>query len=510
MNTSFGAPPVLVLRIGDFFHTKIIPTSLQIGYEPLIFDLNPEGIGVQPMIANISLSFNVIGGQGIAKPVEQLQNALSFNYYGNTEVYDDRAVFTEDTSALDKTLVQGVLDGEQPATPNQVDNQQPNDGGTTIGTIITNIPVASGQTGEIGYKDIMDKLYDSTKDYFNTVLNKLESIVLQNNWGVLEMFNSVTQSKTDSNTIKIKNNTTESDLRIYGDPSGFEQKVNDLFQKINSNISANPIILGFQTEYGSSYSGIKLDTLKDNLKTYLKSYQTTFSTNLATISQDLTIYEQDYVQLIKKVQLVSQALDGKLLSGNVPRVYNISGTSDVSTTSEGSPKDTLEELRYDFNKLFITTKNFYDLCFDKSITNDAYFDGDFEAPVTMEFGGLNEMEDKYFYIVISRVLTDDSKLEEFTNAMINGLTDDNQLVRRIKRTIDDVADRYKKEQKNEEKIIKDFKKLDETKAFLDGLDEELYVKGKLRKCNYDTTPNADVQANGEKIKDLYLNPFKFK
>ena len=25
VNTSFGAPPVLILRIGDFYHTKIIP-----------------------------------------------------------------------------------------------------------------------------------------------------------------------------------------------------------------------------------------------------------------------------------------------------------------------------------------------------------------------------------------------------------------------------------------------------------------------------------------------------
>jgi hypothetical protein len=218
VNTSFGAPPVLILRIGDFFHTKIIPGSLQIGYEPLIFDLNPEGIGVQPMIANISLSFNVIGGQGIAKPVEQLQNALSFNYYGNTEVYDDRAVFTEDTSALDKTLVQGVLDGEQPVTPAQVDNQQPNDGGSTIGTIITNIPVASGQTGEIGYKEIMDKLYDGTKDYFTTIVNQLEKVVLINNYGVLMMLNDRRENNPESTDLPTKNGSDDEKVLIYGNP----------------------------------------------------------------------------------------------------------------------------------------------------------------------------------------------------------------------------------------------------------------------------------------------------
>jgi hypothetical protein len=86
INTAFGAPPILVLRIGDFYNTKIVPNNLQISYEPLVFDLNPEGIGVQPMIANISLSFDFIGGSGLAKPIEKLQNALSFNYYANTEI----------------------------------------------------------------------------------------------------------------------------------------------------------------------------------------------------------------------------------------------------------------------------------------------------------------------------------------------------------------------------------------------------------------------------------------
>ena len=75
-NTSFGAPPVCVLRIGDFFNTKIVINSLNINYEPLTFDLNPEGIGVQPMIANIQMSFNFIGGHGLEAPVARLQNTF--------------------------------------------------------------------------------------------------------------------------------------------------------------------------------------------------------------------------------------------------------------------------------------------------------------------------------------------------------------------------------------------------------------------------------------------------
>jgi hypothetical protein len=513
VNTSFGAPPVLVLRIGDFFHTKIIPTGLQIGYEPLMFDLNPEGIGVQPMMANITLSFNVIGGQGIAKPVEQLQNALSFNYYGNTEVYDDRAVFTEDTSALDKTLVDAVLDGEQPATPAQVDNQQPNDGGTTIGTIITNIPVASGQTGEIGYKDIMDKLYDGTKDYFTTIVNQLEKVVLINNYGVLMMLNDRRENNPDSTDLPTKNGGDDEKVLIYGNPSNYEGAVNSLFDLNYEGVNDeyNPIIAEFITKHGSSYSGIILDNLKNNLSNYLKTSQTDFSNSISTIVQEITIYQQNFYQTVRKVSLVSQSLDGKLLSGNVPRVYNTSGTSEISSTSDPATADTLVELKNDFERFIDVLPRFNTVVSeDYNIFTNNYYDGMYETPFTDEFDPTYEEWDKYFYIVICRILTDKSKLEQFEEAINKGFEGDNQLVRRINRIVEDVADRYKKQIREEEKYMKDFKKVQDYKKFVDGLDGEMYVKGKLRKFTYDTTPNSDVQANGEKIKDLYLNPFKFK
>ena len=78
------------------------------------------------MIATVTLGFKMIGGHGLAKPVEQLQNALSFNYYGNTEIYDERAVWTEDTSALDKTILQSILDGEKSAKVSDVENKKEN------------------------------------------------------------------------------------------------------------------------------------------------------------------------------------------------------------------------------------------------------------------------------------------------------------------------------------------------------------------------------------------------
>ena len=90
-NLSFGRPPICILRIGDFFHTKIVINSLSITYDGPQWDLNPEGIGVQPMIATVSMSIDYIGGHSLVGPLNRLQNAVSFNYYANTEMYDVRS-----------------------------------------------------------------------------------------------------------------------------------------------------------------------------------------------------------------------------------------------------------------------------------------------------------------------------------------------------------------------------------------------------------------------------------
>ena len=95
-NLSFGRAPYCVLRIGDFFNTKICIESISINYDNgggLQWDLNPEGAGVQPMFANVSITFKFLGGQDIAGPIEKLQNAVTSNYYANASVYDKNAEY---------------------------------------------------------------------------------------------------------------------------------------------------------------------------------------------------------------------------------------------------------------------------------------------------------------------------------------------------------------------------------------------------------------------------------
>ena len=93
-NLSFGRAPFCVLRIGDFFNTKICIQSINIEYDNgggVQWDLNPEGVGLQPMFANVNITFTFLGGSDISGPIARLQNAASFNYYANSSVYDRRS-----------------------------------------------------------------------------------------------------------------------------------------------------------------------------------------------------------------------------------------------------------------------------------------------------------------------------------------------------------------------------------------------------------------------------------
>ena len=107
-NLAFGRAPYCILRIGDFFNTKICIDSLSITYDNdgVQWDLNPEGIGVQPIYADISLNFTFLGGSDISAPISRLQNAVSFNYYANQSVYDykaDRGKYDNNKPIIDNT-----------------------------------------------------------------------------------------------------------------------------------------------------------------------------------------------------------------------------------------------------------------------------------------------------------------------------------------------------------------------------------------------------------------------
>ena len=109
-NLAFGRPPFCVLRLGDFYNQMIVIDNISINYEPLMWDLNTEGgAGVIPLLANVTISFKFIGGGDMTGPVRRLQNAMTFNFYSNNSLFDNRSDRMEYNIGKEYSKEQGAL-----------------------------------------------------------------------------------------------------------------------------------------------------------------------------------------------------------------------------------------------------------------------------------------------------------------------------------------------------------------------------------------------------------------
>jgi hypothetical protein len=166
-NTTFGPPPICVLRVGDFYNSKVIIRDVNISFEDSTWDLNPEGIGVQPMIATVQLQVNFIGGHGLSKPVERLQNALSSNFYANTEMFDERSITTNktidgiDAEKYTKEFLEKIQKNPEttPIKSSDVNDKIIVINGTYLGKLNT--------TG-LTYNTLIENVFEKTTNYFNT------------------------------------------------------------------------------------------------------------------------------------------------------------------------------------------------------------------------------------------------------------------------------------------------------------------------------------------------------
>jgi hypothetical protein len=512
-NTSFGSPPILILRIGDFYNTKIIPKTVSFAYEPLVLDMNPEGIGVQPMIATVTMGFDFIGGHGLAKPVEQLQNALSFNYYANTEIYDERSVWTDDSfKKIDKELEKQILQNT-PNVGNQTGSNQPQNAfGDTIGTIVNFNRVEGGETGEISYQTIMDKMLKTSPEYFTTIVNQLESVVLKYNYGVLQLLNGKETRKYVVG--KVYNFNQLEEILIYGKPSIENDKnvnqITNLFKQAYKDIDddSNPILQKLYPLY--TPTDTEKDNIKNNMKKYLTRLSNEYSNNVQTIITELSNYQQNLVTDLIKLEIINGAgsgtngFDGKKTEKGTPLVYQTSGTDKVSGSSPSGTNNTFDELQADIEKIhdyFIKVNKFL---IDKKIITDTYSGetvGNFEPQGKLN----NTSENKTFFMIVAREFSDKNKLTAFINYVLttNFTTPvSNKLRNKFEKVVEDIAKEYTEELRAEEKVFEKLRKDKLFKDYTEGVDEELYPSGKTRILNY-TTVITDTT-----LKDKYTNILK--
>jgi len=495
-NTNFGTPPVLVLRIGDFYHTKIIPNGLQISYENL-WDFNPDGIGFQPMIAKVTLNFNMIGGHGLQGPVEKLQNALSFNYYANTEMYDERAEETESTEAVDKALINTLRNEEPLVTINNVNDTVQNEGGTTLGVFRTSNRDDSGvETGTTEYTQFFNGFVEKTKEYFNLVTNSYESFVSEYNIGLWSQINRnryYTLGYYDN--LYYRNDFLTS---IYGKPGSWETNLVVIGNIISAAIDAGTENLTIQINTSSLQPTTKIK-IKENYKTYINNIIGESFTSVASYIQKLTDFQVEYVNLIAKMDIIAAYGDGKILANGDPKTYLLFGILEGTQNS-------MDEFRDDYYIVANSLSSYASL-----VNNRIYFSGSSISGNTTEYNPIipfTNSIDKYVYTIFSNEIIESNRREKFVNALVNNVQ--SEYVQNSKTIIEDfINNNWKKTfddlKKAEIKSIKDFKGTQEYKAFenFNPLDEDgVSLTNKNRIVEF-TTQGGGANGVQQGIADVY-------
>lgn len=113
-NSVFGRQPVCILRLGDFFYTKIVIDSITFDYSEASWDTNPEGWGCSPMLCKVSMQIKIIGGQSLKGPIDALQNAVSFNYYANSNFRNEGLYkLPSEVANKQEAYIKGILSSKE-------------------------------------------------------------------------------------------------------------------------------------------------------------------------------------------------------------------------------------------------------------------------------------------------------------------------------------------------------------------------------------------------------------
>jgi len=356
-NTVFGAPPICVLRVGDFYHTKIAIDQVSFTYDDNLLDLNPEGIGVQPMIASVSITFKYLGGQGIKEPVSRLQNALSFNFFANTEFYDERAVMTVTDNDPDEQLwlqnnADLIKDAPQEEIAEDTENEDTSaNDGLTIGDRMTTVNSSSGFTGTINYKQTYIDFSRASFEYIQKTNTALTEFAKTNNYISVPLL--LNEKEWDTGVVYSWNSSVndfdELDGTLIGIPLNWENRVTGLAVDYKSKIDNGTTTI--QTMLNPTLDANQ----KSNLVTFLKNKtdeaEINLLTELSTLYAELKNAHLEYIRTLNPLNVINRAGDGYGENG-LWTSLKLSGDTDVDRTSSPPQQptiaiDTLDELGWD-------------------------------------------------------------------------------------------------------------------------------------------------------------------
>jgi hypothetical protein len=356
-NTAFGAPPICILRVGDFYHSKVVIDSCNFTYDDGKFDLNPEGIGVQPMIVSVTMGFKFIGGQGLKGPIDELQNALSFNFFANTEMYDERATDSLAVSAYNKEFIEKT----EPTgdTPKNTNSNLQNEGGTTIGSVDGKFQ-NSGTSVNIAYKEIVKEFIESFNNFTNDEYDKLKQVSEQYNSGILMLYTKDRDFKSGQMN-EFGGTTTPptptSGLTIFG-KSTFEPKIDTLFSQLLTDINSNSLTIQ-QEMLNEKFTDVEKAIFNNQLKKLVNDYKVKFTDKLVSTSNELSKVQLSMTRNIDKLNYVVQGLDGYIDTKGITQIYTIDSATTVNeigiVMNTYSPLINLLETNLETKKIITST-----------------------------------------------------------------------------------------------------------------------------------------------------------
>jgi hypothetical protein len=491
-----------VLRIGDFFHTKIIPNSLGITYEGL--DINPEGIGVQPMLAKITMSFNIIGGMGLKEPVQELQNALSFNYYANTEIYDERATATEDTSKLDKYVVEKITGGLPPVGEQQIqaiNSVQPRRGDSTIGTIV--------DTTVMDYSGLYASLSEKLQQYFKTYYDSLYKINSDYGYGALQIAN---KNRNYTKGLLSEYTSQKKEGKIYGKTNQYQELVEKLVIEVKKDIeNKNDPFTSYLNSPEFDPTAKQIRELQEKLSNIVSQRQNAILDVILNNTTNITNIQNELNYIFRQLDVICSQTDGNMSPSNEPLVYQLSGDTFFGENDQGGIFDVYtSDATY---SVVSTINNFETELQTFEMTKDLYKENNSTVEnagnCRLEVNGfspfaINDCAANRFYILCTPLFTNPEFLTTFINDLSNGpeIKQNTKMVEGIRLKSESLRDNYTQLQNG----FKDqfTKKIQETDFFKTATTWKV-PDNTVKTCNYLYPATDDVSGRTKKLKDLYSN-----
>lgn len=422
-NTTFGPPPVCVMRIGDFYNSKVVIKDLNITFDDTTWDLNPEGIGVQPMLANVTLQIYFIGGQGIKEPVSRLQNALSSNFYANTEVYDYRAESTVNQDELVKFNIDFLeqLNQTSTQTPKETGTETSKDNkvnGAFIGTL---------NEDKISYNKNLTSLSESINSYHSLFKSTYNTLLTTYGEDLLPLF--ISPTFRTNKLIDVQTGiSTKKQISLLGNYNGFSDFAN-LFSRFDdkltakANTSNHNDVFNFDFASGSS----KADRSRKIIDPFIKNEISLF---LEKIKVDKSISKVEEVR-----NNIIKTIDG---------INFVLSTNGIDSKLESNVASAVQLNDFDAVTFY---KNYEELINGIDKNYDVFTDGlsntiDFNSPVITD-----ELYSNFLAIILSQKGKIDSIVNLYKNSNDNKFFDANTIEKIEKRLNKFIKNAIPKEKK---------------------------------------------------------------